>query len=561
MSSATLHAARGWIARLWLVFCVIACASAAHAQGLHFAPFGLSELHTDKVAPDSLITDPLSAGWEWQHVYPNVIDDSGKDWRLNTDNIVQLTQNLGLELVLTIWAAKTYNGKSYFPADTTAWKDSVSAVVERYDGDGAKDFKSLTSPIKFWHVEEELSWWGDTWAQYSQYLGITRRAILASDPTAKVICAGLDSNQLWGCGYRSGFIHMPPSSTLNYGNVALDRYEARIDTVLSGGFYDIVDMHSYEQASILKGKCDYVRSLMYDPTLPIWCIEAGGPYLTRAQGYTDTLNAQMVVRQFAEALANGIQRYTWITFEFGPASPFASEAWNNMSLTSGDSLITLKPSWYTYGQLTAMIGGYTSVLDLTARTSTEDRDVFHMQFWKDGLPTDIYWCDNDTIFDAPVTSDNVTITYIYSDPSRIPAPNRTNNRVPVIAGFATIAVGPDPIYLVTHANTAVERGQQPASPDAAPTTIVRAGPSPASGLAHISWRAAAGEAPLRIDIFDVRGRCVRVLPAGIAAGGTTGTARWDLHDAGGAKISPGVYVVRPRTAHGTGSQTRLVVVD
>ena len=160
MSSGTLRATRGWITRCALGTGVLACASVASTQVRHFAPFGLSELHTDKLSPDSLIADPLSAGWEWQHVYPNVIDSSGKDWRLNTDNIVQLAQNLELDLVLTLWAANAYNGKSGFPTDTTAWKDSVSAVVERYDGDGTKDFKSLTSPVKFWHVEEELSWWG-----------------------------------------------------------------------------------------------------------------------------------------------------------------------------------------------------------------------------------------------------------------------------------------------------------------------------------------------------------------------------------------------------------------
>ena len=553
------HGARAFAAILASGVIVAVAPVLAHA-GVHYAPFGLSELHTSSNNTDSLQVGPLAAGWTWHHVYPRAIDSHGKDWRLNTDNVILVTQALGLDLVLTLWTARTYTAQSFFPSDTTAWKDSVQAVVERYDGDGVSDFNGLITPVKYWHVEEELSWWGSTWAQYSTYLGITRRAILAADPTAKVICAGLDSNQLWGCGYRSGYIQMPPSSTMNYSQSSLDRYEAKIDTVLGGGFYDIVDMHSYEQESILRGKRDYVRSLMYNATLPIWCIEASAPLLTRAQGYSDTLNAQMVVRLFAEAFAIGIPRYSDILYQYPTGSVFYIEPWTNLSMTLGTSTIQLKPSYYTYMQMTQMIGGWSTASDLTARTSTEDRDIFCIRFVAGTQTTDVYWCDHDTTTSAPVTQAYAKITHILTVAGDTPA-NAVVEYRSATNGYVALAIGRDPIYVQSSATGIVDVVaplEALAARDAAGLLLAS---SPARERTVLRWHVprAARNSLVALSVYSPVGRLMLRQSVG-AAELETGAAL-QLRDTRGRPLRPGLYWVEARLPDGLRRTARLVVVD
>jgi hypothetical protein len=67
-------------------------------------------------------------------------------------------------------------------------------------------------------------------------------------------------------------------------------------------------------------------------------------------------------------------------------------------------------------------------------------------------------------------------------------------------------------------------------------------PNPTSGVTGIRFDLAA-ESPVALEVFDLLGRRVatladRTLPAG------SHRAEWDLRDAGGAAVRPGVYVVR-----------------
>lgn len=527
----------------------ILCSHPSHAV----SHFGLSELNTTSDNTDSLQTGPLNADWTWHHVYPLALDH-GRDWRLNTDNVILVTQAVGLEPVLTLWTSLTYGGESYFPADTTAWKDSVKAVVERYDGDGRDDFRDLTTPVRYWHVEQELGWWGSTWAQYSQHLGITRRAILSADPGAKVICAGLESGRMWGCANRAGYVKMPPSEWLPYPPESLDRYEAKLDTVLGGGFYDIVDMHSYEQESILKGKCDYVRSMMYNRALPIWCIEAAGPFLTREQGYTDTLNAQMVVRQFAEAFGVGIPRYTFILYQYALSSNWFVEPWTNMPLTDGFDPYELKPAYHTYQQMTQMLAGWTSATDLTLRTSTEDRDVFRIRFTVGGQAVDVLWCGHDTTAILPLGLPFAKVTHIITVAGRTVSDAVVEYRA-AVNGLVTLAVGRDPIY--------VQESLDGATGVPSPAALregLRVSPSPARDETVVRWQA-GGARPNgsgTLTIYSAAGR--RMLLESVDASLLESGVVVRLYDARGEALAPGLYWVAVRLPDGRRSRARMMVM-
>jgi hypothetical protein len=97
-------------------------------------------------------------------------------------------------------------------------------------------------------------------------------------------------------------------------------------------------------------------------------------------------------------------------------------------------------------------------------------------------------------------------------------------------------------------------------PSAVPARLELASPfpSPAFLATSIRWSMPqAGDATL--EVYDVSGRRVVELVSGRADAGAHSTS-WDLSDANGKRVSPGIYFVR--FAHGNEERsTRLVVVN
>ncbi len=505
----------------------------AVAQPVADPHFGLDLNRT--VAGDSIYTQDLGGSWTYHHVYPLSAPLIGTgNWQPDTDFIVQTSQSQHLDVVLTVHSALAPSLDSSYPADTLTWKSQVQQVVERYDGDHVQDMPGLTRPVKYWHVEQEMSMWTSTWPLYVTYLGATRRAILAADPTARIVLIGLNSAQLWGEAYRAGFIAQPPSANQTFTDAQLNTNQSAVTTVLQGGGYDIVDVHSYEEANILHGKLAFVRSLMPNPSTPIWCEESGGPYLRHDQGYSDTLNAQMVVRLFAEALGSGVERYNWYLYQFG-SGPFATEPWNNMSLTLGGSSVTsLKPSYYAYQQMVQKLAGFTSVTDLTTRAAPiEDSNVFRVRFLKGSTPIDIYWSRVDSTIDIPVNAGTAYVTHIPTRQGETAATARIDT-LRATAGLARLRVTADPVYVEEGAPAPVA---VPAPHGAAESWCRMVARS--SGGAHVQWRAPHAGRGLRAACVSVDGRQIREwrLPA------DAGTLEWDGRLADGRRTPAGLYLL------------------
>jgi hypothetical protein len=95
--------------------------------------------------------------------------------------------------------------------------------------------------------------------------------------------------------------------------------------------------------------------------------------------------------------------------------------------------------------------------------------------------------------------------------------------------------------------------EPPASPVRPEALTVR--PNPFRSAASIRWTAAR-VGSVRITVYDLGGRLVRVLESGERPAGAGETA-WDGRDAHGRPVASGVYAVRVQTADGTA--TRKVV--
>jgi hypothetical protein len=92
-------------------------------------------------------------------------------------------------------------------------------------------------------------------------------------------------------------------------------------------------------------------------------------------------------------------------------------------------------------------------------------------------------------------------------------------------------------------------GSDPVGHEGAPgvlaTMLLRALPNPSSGDTRIVWESGT-DVGSGIDILDARGRRVRRLHVGVAAG----SAAWDGRDDRGIRVSDGVYFLRARPAGG-----------
>lgn len=85
-------------------------------------------------------------------------------------------------------------------------------------------------------------------------------------------------------------------------------------------------------------------------------------------------------------------------------------------------------------------------------------------------------------------------------------------------------------------------------------------PSPARRHAALAWTQPR-EAIVTLEAYDVSGARVRRIAGPAPFGAGRHTAGWDLRDAGGARVAPGVYFVTLAASGGERVTRRLVVLD
>jgi hypothetical protein len=172
---------------------------------------------------------------------------------------------------------KEPNWQTWPTQDLDAFARYVSAVVERYDGDGREDAPG--SPvIRYWEIWNEpnaVSFWqpAPSAEEYVRFLRVSYEAIKLAHPGASVVLGGIAGN---GASY-------PP--------FAFDEIEHNfLQQIYDHGgkaFFDIANVHlypyTYELArpdlmSILQNAVDETRSVMAangDANKPIWITEIG----------------------------------------------------------------------------------------------------------------------------------------------------------------------------------------------------------------------------------------------------------------------------------------------
>lgn len=212
------------------------------------------------------------AGVSWRAIEPKPPRSGTHDYRWSRlDEAVQLWQRYGFHIAMWLqlgngWFAgpvqykplgellKFSNSdrlpKPEFMADYESW---VTALVERYDGDGHQDMPGLLRPILYYQCGNEYAnpmFWTGTLEEYITLLKLTRRAARRACPKVKIISNSLRWNNFFHGDPRAehvqerwqGFLARLPNQMLREGwqrnfelNVLTIRHAELVDVIDVGG--------------------------------------------------------------------------------------------------------------------------------------------------------------------------------------------------------------------------------------------------------------------------------------------------------------------------------------
>lgn len=196
----------------------------------------------------------------------------------------------------------------YLPDDLPAWAACVSALVERYDGDGVDDMPGLPAPVRYWEVDNEVDLKNTTRArnvdraydpstfctpaEYGRVLTTASAAIRAASPEARVLALGL---------YRPH-----AASGQAYARAVLAEPGVR-------GSFDILSLHTYHDDDGERLARGIVAISALVPDTPVWVTEAS---VTDEGGLEE--QGRKVASYAAWAAMAGAERLLWHTLADPP---------------------------------------------------------------------------------------------------------------------------------------------------------------------------------------------------------------------------------------------------
>ena len=248
------------------------------------------------------------------------------------------------------------------PYDLEAYRRFVSALVERYDGDGEADMPGLKYPIKYWEAGNEPSmqdgfnmFFSGSSQDYLDILEATYRSVKEADPEAKILHAGMAG--------------MDP------------RMVAFWKPIFENGsqYFDIANIHSIGASDELNVPEFKALLLQYDIAKPIWVTEAqhrmgrthDGRYISQEE------HGRIFMKSYVLCFACGVEKIFYTSFK---APPFSDEEFDQSALI--DKYGTERPAYHALRTLIRKLDGF---------TSAEKLDQGQYKFVVDGKTIYVLW--------------------------------------------------------------------------------------------------------------------------------------------------------------------------
>ena len=351
-------------------------------------------------------TELIELGVTWDRPHPGpfiwgrIEKEEGRyDWR-EVDSYVQDIQQYNFATLATIWPfanwdqsnwgqpgstniifeRKMGNGRRK-PNDMNAYQRFVSALVERYDGDGEDDMQGLVFPIKYWETSNEPSMQQDIHTfftgsaeDYLEILEATYQAVKTADPEAKVLHAGMAGMESWMVSFW--------------------------EPVFEKGsqYFDIANIHSIGASEELN--VPEFRKLLskYDINKPIWVTEAQHRTGMTHDGkdVSPEEHGDILLKSYVLSFGMGVDKIFYTSFK---APPFARAEFQQSALI--DSKGEKRPAYHALETLIIKMGTFMSAEEFTTgqyQFLVEGKEVYVL--WGSGsipdeltgevLVTDIY---------------------------------------------------------------------------------------------------------------------------------------------------------------------------
>jgi len=353
--------------------------------------FGLMPAALDYGAAEEL-------GVKWDRTFFEVfswdtIQPSGNtfSWE-TTDAYILDAQEYGINVLVTIkpfasWDQETchqdltavegFDSTMGKPCDEDAYKTFVSALVERYDGDGVNDMTGLTRPVRYWEVGNEpsgqiapLIFFQGSSADFLDLMQMSYEAIKQADSNAIVVQGGM---------------------------AAVD--ESRLDfwePILAGGggdYFDIANLHSidYGESLDLPIFKDFLEE--YNIDKPFWVTELqlGGMTI---ENPTDNSMAASLARSMIYALANEASKLFYVQLTTPPGEDSENSAFET-SASLIDSNGQPQPIYYAFQTVMQKLDGFTDVEILEEKIDALIISKAKYKFTIDGAVLYVIWGDVD----------------------------------------------------------------------------------------------------------------------------------------------------------------------
>ncbi|SCM68782.1 hypothetical protein [Donghicola eburneus] len=300
------------------------------------------------------------------------------------------------------WATDpaTHRVKNATPTDMTAWAAFITAVVERYDGDGHADMPGLRAPVRMWQAANEYvsdtnasGGWAGSNADLLIYVNAAHDAVKAADPAAQFVLGGTAAfvmdvalvnqgyadwtvRQFWQDG--SELVYAPDKSR---GAEVTALVEDRLKFILENARYDIADIHLYGPE---ERDGDRIAALTaWSGGKPFLSSECGGPNLDYGDSYSPQAHFMAVIERNLNVLAEGGSACLW--FGLG----------EEMVTTTGNARVPLydmdrqpKPGVYAYRLLSRLLPKGASVRQIAGGWQIDGPEGEQVQIFRKGGAAD-----------------------------------------------------------------------------------------------------------------------------------------------------------------------------
>lgn len=213
------------------------------------------------------------------------------EWK-RLDDLIQAMHSLSIHPLITIWPYADWDQglchsdlpatpdpfggvlpkRKGIPCDWGSYQEFLSALVERYDGDGKEDMPGLLFPVNYFEVgnEPEMQEGNNTFFQgtpeeYALLLQKSAEAIRQASSEAEILHAGIASDASFSEEFWNGVFSQEGI----------------------GDSFDIANIHDLARSE--DGNVGFMKSLLQEnniPDKPVWVTEfilLGGPGGNRAQ--------------------------------------------------------------------------------------------------------------------------------------------------------------------------------------------------------------------------------------------------------------------------------------